>query len=158
VILKDTGGSEITSVRYYLTCEPKYTPYQVAFVNRYGVMDYITFFKRTDETGAFTNESFQRSIYADGFTIPSLGAAQYQDFNINSRNSMAMNTGFVPETYADVMEDLMMSETVAIKIGSNWIAAFPDRGSIDYVKEVNERLINYQVTFRMAFNERTLIR
>ena len=158
VVLKDSGGDNITSVRYYLICEPKYTPYQVAFVNRYGVMDYITFFKRTDETGAFTNESFMRSIYADGFTVPSLGTAQYQDFNINSRNSMAMNTGFVPETYADVMEDIMMSETVAIKIGSNWIAAFPDRGSIDYVKEVNESLINYQVTFQMAFNERTLIR
>ena len=158
VILKDSGGDPIATVRYYLICEPKYTPYQVAFVNRYGVMDYITFFKRTDETGAFTNESFMRSIYADGFTVPSLGTAQYQDFNINSRNSMAMNTGFVPETYADVMEDIMMSETVAIKIGSNWIAAFPDRGSIDYVKEVNESLINYQVTFQMAFNERTLIR
>jgi len=158
VTLKDTGGDTIATVRYYLICEPKYTPYQVAFVNRYGVMDYITFFKRTDETGAFTNESFQRSIYADGFTVPSLGTAQYQDFNINSRNSMAMNTGFVPETYADVMEDLMMSETVAIKIGNTWIAAFPDRGSIEYFKEVNQALINYQVTFQMAFNERTLIR
>lgn len=158
VILKDSGGDPIATVRYYLICEPKYTPYQVAFVNRYGVMDYITFFKRTDETGAFTNESFQRSIYADGFTVPSLGTAQYQDFNINSRNSMAMNTGFVPETYADVMEDIMMSETVGIKIGNTWIAAFPDRGSIEYFKEVNQALINYQVTFRMAFNERTLIR
>jgi hypothetical protein len=56
------------------------------------------------------------------------------------------------------MEDLMMSEYVGIKIGNSWIAAFPDRGSINYVKEVNERLINYQVSFRLAFNERTLLR
>jgi hypothetical protein len=158
VILKDTGGDPIASVRYYLVCEDKYTPYQVAFVNRYGVMDYLTFFKRTDETGSFTNESYMRSIYADGFTVPSLGNAQYQDFNINSRNTMTMNTGFVDEAYNDVMEDLMMSEYVGIKIGNSWIAAFPDRGSIDYVKEVNERLINYQVSFRLAFNERTLLR
>lgn len=158
VILKDTGGDPIASVRYYLVCEDKYTPYQVAFVNRYGVMDYLTFFKRTDETGSFTNETFMRSIYADGFTVPSLGNAQYQDFNINSRNTMTMNTGFVDEAYKDVMEDLMMSEYVGIKIGTSWIAAFPDRGSIDYVKEVNERLINYQVSFRLAFNERTLLR
>jgi len=158
VILRETDGTEITRVRYELICEPKYTPYQVAFVNRFGVADFITFFKRSDESGSFTNEQFKRSIYQDGFTSASLQVGQYQDFNINSRNSIRLNTGWVEENYDEVIEDILMSENVAILLDGNWVSANPQRGSVDYQKEVNQKVINYQLTFDIAFNERTLIR
>jgi len=158
VILKDTGGDEIARVRYTLVCEPKYTPYQVSFVNRYGVADFITFFKVSTEQGSFTNDQFKRSIYNDGFTSPSLQVGQYQDFNVNSRNSITMNTGWVDEDYADVIEDILMSENVAVLMDGSWVAANPQRGSVDYQKEVNSRNINYTMTFDVAFNERSLIR
>ena len=158
VVLKDTGGTEIERVRYYLVCEPKYTPYQVAFINRYGVTDFITFFKVSTEQGNFTADQYRRSIYQDGFTAPSLQEAQYQSFNVNSKNAITMNTGWVDEDYADVMEDILMSETTAILIDGSWVAAQPQRSSIDYQKAVNQKVINYSLTFDIAFNERSLIR
>jgi hypothetical protein len=142
----------------YLVCEPKYTPYQVSFVNRYGVADFITFFKVSTEQGTFTNDQYKRSIYQDGFTTPSLQVAQYQDFNVNSRNSITMNTGWVDEDYDDVIEDILMSENVAVLMNGSWVAASPQRGSVDYQKEVNQKMINYTLTFDVAFNERSLIR
>jgi hypothetical protein len=158
VVLKDTGGTEIERVRYYLICEQKYTPYQVAFINRYGVADFITFFKVSTEQGNFTADQYRRSIYQDGFTVPSLQEAQYQSFNVNSKNAITMNTGWVEEAYADVMEDILMSEMTAILIDGSWVAAQPQRGSIDYQKAVNRKVINYTLTFDIAFNERSLIR
>jgi hypothetical protein len=158
VILYNTGGDEIARVRYTLICEPKYTPYQVSFINRYGVADFITFFKRSDESGAFTNDQYKKSIYQDGFTTPSLQVGQYQDFNTNSRNTITMNTGWVEQDYADVVEDILMSESVAILLNGTWMAANPQRGSVDYQKEVNQKMINYTLSFDVAFNERTLIR
>ena len=158
VILRDDGQSELSRVRYTLTCEPKYTPYQVAFVNRYGVSDFITFFKASTEAGNFINSTFKRSIYQDGFTAPSLQNGQYEDFNINSRNSITMNTGWVDESYNDVIEDILMSEDVAVLIGTNWVAANPTRGTIDYQKSVNVGVINYTVIFNLAFNERPLLK
>ena len=158
IILKNSAGATISTIRYELVCEPKYTPYQVAFVNRYGVADFITFFKASTEQGNFTNEQYKRSIYQDGFTAASTQNAQYQSFNINSRNTITMNTGWVEEAYADVMEDIMMSEQVAILLDGSWVAASPKRGSVDYQKEVNQKVINYTLTFDIAFNERTLIR
>jgi len=56
------------------------------------------------------------------------------------------------------MEDIMMSEQVAILLDGSWVAASPQRGSVDYQKEVNQKVINYTLTFDIAFNERTLIR
>jgi hypothetical protein len=158
VILKDTGGDTIASVRYYLVCEPKYTPYQIAFINRYGVADFITFFKRSDERGTFTQDTYQKSIYNDGFTTPSLEIGKYNSFNVNSRNSLTLNTGFVDQDYDETIKDILMSEYVAVLDGSNWVSVVPDRGSIEYQKHVNQKLINYTLTFTYGFDERSLVR
>ena len=160
VILQDTDDSptEIARVRYYVVCEPKYTPYQIAFINRFGVADFITFFKRSDETGTFTQDSYQKSIYNDGFTTPSLQVGKYQSYNVNSRNSLRLNTGFVDQNYDETIKDILMSEYVAVLDGSNWVSVVPDRGSIEYQKSVNQKLINYTMTFTYAFDERSLVR
>ena len=158
IILKNSAGATISTIRYELTCEPKYTPYQVAFVNRYGVADFITFFKASTEQGNFTSESYKRSIYQDGFTSASTQVGQSQSFNTNSRNTITMNTGWVEEAYADVVEDILMSDTIAVLLDGSWVSVQPQRGSVDYYKEVNQKMINYTMTFDIAFNERTLIR
>lgn len=158
IILKNSAGAAISTIRYELTCEPKYTPYQVAFINRYGVADFITFFKASTEQGNFTSESYKRSIYQDGFTSASTQVGQSQSFNTNSRNTITMNTGWVEEAYADVVEDILMSDTIAVLLDGSWVSVQPQRGSVDYYKEVNQKMINYTMTFDIAFNERTLIR
>jgi len=158
IILKNSAGAAISTIRYELTCEPKYTPYQVAFINRYGVADFITFFKASTEQGNFTSESYKRSIYQDGFTSASTQVGQSQSFNTNSRNTITMNTGWVEEAYADVVEDILMSDTIAVLLDGSWVSVQPQRGSVDYYKEVNQKMTNYTMTFDIAFNERPLIR
>jgi hypothetical protein len=158
VNLKNSAGATIASVRYYLVCEPKYTPYQIAFINRFGVADFITFFKRSDERGTFTQDTYQKSIYNDGFTTPSLEVGKYNSFNVNSRNSLTLNTGFVDQDYDETIKDILMSEYVAVLDGSQWVSVVPERGSIEYQKHVNQKLINYTLTFTYGFDERSLVR
>ena len=158
VILKNAGNTTIGTVRYYVQCEPKYDPVQVAFINRFGVADFITFFKRSDERGNFTQDSYQKSIYNDGFTTPSLEVGKYQSFNVNSRNTLTLNTGFVDQDYDETIEDILMSEYVAVYTNSNWVSAVPNRGTIEYQKSVNTKLINYTMSFDFGFDERSLVR
>lgn len=148
----------IFSQRFYLTCEVKYNPYQLSFVNRYGVLDYLTFFKRSDERGTFEQDSYQKSIYNDAFTSPSTSIGKYQSFNVNSRNSYTLNTGFVGEDHDEVIEDILMSENVCLRIDGEWVSVVPERGTIEYQKNVNQKLINYTMTFTKAFDQRSLIR
>jgi hypothetical protein len=158
VILKNASNTTIGTVRYYVQCEAKYTPVQVAFINRFGVADFITFFKRSDERGNFTQDSYQKSIYNDGFTTPSLEVGKYQSFNVNSRNTLTLNTGFVDQNYDETIEDILMSEYVAVYTNSNWVSVVPNRGSIEYQKQVNTKLINYTMSFDFGFDERSLVR
>ena len=148
----------IFSQRFYLTCEVKYNPYQLSFVNRYGVLDYLTFFKRSDERGTFEQDSYQKSIYNDAFTSPSTSIGKYQSFNVNSRNAYTLNTGFVGEDHDEVIEDILMSENVCLRIEGEWVSVVPERGTIEYQKNVNQKLINYTMTFTKAFDQRSLIR
>jgi hypothetical protein len=155
---KEDAQNEIGRVRYYVICEPKYDPVQVAFINRFGVADFITFFKRSDTRGNFTQDSYQKSIYNDGFTTPSLEVGKYQSYNVNSRNTLTLNTGFVDQDYDETIEDILMSEYVAVYTNSNWVSAVPNRGSIEYQKNVNTKLINYTMSFDFGFDERSLVR
>ena len=158
VILKNASNTTIGTVRYYVQCEAKYTPVQVAFINRFGVADFITFFKRSDTRGNFTQDSYQKSIYNDGFTTPSLEVGKYTSFNVNSRNTLTLNTGFVDQDYDETIEDILMSEYVAVYTNSNWVSAVPNRGTIEYQKSINTKLINYTMSFDFAFDERSLVR
>lgn len=158
IIVNDSEGAAVFSQRFYLTCEVKYQPYQLSFINRYGVLDYLTFFKRSDERGAFEQDSYQKSIYNDAFTSPSTSIGKYQSFNVNSRNSYTLNTGFVGEDHDEVIEDILMSENVCLRIEGEWVSVVPERGTIEYQKNVNQKLINYTMTFTKGFDQRSLIR
>ena len=158
VELTYASGATAIIATYKIICEPKYTPYQIAFINRFGVADFITFFKRSDERGNFTQDTYQKSIYNDGFTTPSLEVGKYNSFNVNSRNSLTLNTGFVDQDYDETIKDILMSEYVAVLENSQWVAVEPERGSIEYQKHVNQKLINYTLTFTYAFDERSLVR
>ena len=158
VILKNAGNTTLATVRYYVQCEAKYDPVQVAFINRFGVADFITFFKRSDERGNFKQDSYQKSIYNDGFTTPSLEVGKYTSFNVNSRNTLTLNTGFVDQDYDETIEDILMSEYVAVYTNSNWVSAVPNRGTIEYQKSINTQLINYTMSFDFGFDERSLVR
>ena len=158
VILNNSSNTTIATVRYYVQCEAKYTPVQVAFINRFGVADFITFFKRSDESGSFTQDSYQKSIYNDAFTTPSLEIGKYQSYNVNSRNTLTLNTGFVDQNYDETIEDILMSEYVAVYTNSNWVSVVPQRGSIEYQKSINTQLINYTMSFEFGFDERSLVR
>ena len=158
VILKNASNTTIGTVRYYVLCEPKYDPVQVAFINRFGVADFITFFKRSDTRGNFTQDSYQKSIYNDGFTTPSLEVGKYTSYNVNSRNTLTLNTGFVDQDYDETIEDILMSEYVAVYTNSNWVSVVPQRGSIEYQKSINTQLINYTMSFEFGFDERSLVR
>jgi hypothetical protein len=152
------GTTQVFRERFHVTCEPKYTPYQLSYVNRFGFLDYLTFFKRSDRRGTFTEDNYQKSIYNDSFTNPVKSIGKYQSYNINSRDSYILNTGFVGQDHDRVIEDILMSEQVCLLLDGQWVAVVPERGSVEYQKHVNEKLINYTMTFNKGFDQRDMLR
>jgi len=51
-----------------------------------------------------------------------------------------------------------MSEKVAVNEDGQWVAIQPNRGTIDYQKSINDKTINYTMSFTYAFDQRMLVR
>lgn len=152
------GGTIYDSYNVDIICEPKFTPVQVAFINKEGVIDALTFFKRSNRSGAFTNESYMPQIAPDAVTAIDLTKPQFKQFLVNSTETLALNTGWVEEAYDEVIRQLLLSERVIIYDNGTKIAANPQRGGVTYQKEVNDKTINYTLSFDIAYNKLNNIR
>ena len=137
--------SEITATNVEQTCEPILEPQLVQFINRYGGLDFIWFFKmRTDSISTESKEYklLQQGMYYD-ITI-----GQNAKYNFNGKQSVKMNTGFVNENYNELIQDLMLSEKVWI----NSIPAIVKSSGTEFKTQIRNKNINYEIEFEYAFD------
>jgi len=73
---------------------------------------------------------------------------QYQTFNTNAKRIIKANTGWVNENYKQVIEELLLSETIRV----NRSPAMLRTKSIEKFKSINTKTINYQMEFEMAYD------
>jgi hypothetical protein len=140
-------------------CEPKYTPVRISFINKFGVVDYLTCFKVSTRSGNFTAEQYMPQINISATTPQSLTQTmQKRRFDVNSTEVITLNTGWVQENYDDVIRELLMSEKVSINYEGVEFTVNPQDSGVDYQKEINQKMINYTLSFEIAWDIRNNIR
>lgn len=139
-------------------CEPKYTPHKVTFINKFGAFQDLYFFKKTVETTNVTDETFKRNIVSNATSTYSTSEGQQQRYNINSKSSLSMNTGFVKEDMNQTIEELYFSENVWIRYEGKTLPVIPTSKSLQYKTSLNDKLINYTIDFEFAFDKLNNIR
>lgn len=134
-------------------CEPKFTPYKVTFVNKYGAYQDLWFFKKSVESFEVTDERFKRNTIENAtVTYPKYGG-QEERYNTNARKSISLNTGFINEDSNGTIEELFLSESVWIKKGADTLPIIPKSKSLTLKTSVNDKLANYTIDFEFAFNK-----
>lgn len=170
--LLDGFDTIIDSMRVYNECEPKYDPVSLYFVNRYGTWDYVTFLKRSDKDLTLEKETYQSvigSASSSGYTWGNQ-ARGLRSYNHKATHRMSLNTGFVSEDYAEVMEQLLMSEYVLMiynrtttQSGSGYDISQDQRAvnivtnSLRLQKHINDKTINYTIDIEMANPENAML-
>ena len=150
--LKDKDGTTLDTRRFYPTCESKYSPSVMQFVNKNGVWESVTFFKRSDSTISTTTNEYRKSLGSSGssgFTYDTT-AHKYQRINTNGRKRFTLNTGWVGEDYDTIMEQMLMSERVML----DGLPVNVTTNSLNLQKSVNDRMINYIIEVEEAFDTR----
>lgn len=137
--------SEIIATNVEETCEPILDPQLVQFINRYGGLDFIWFFKmRTDNISI---ESKEYKLLQQGIGYDTT-IGQNAKYNFNGKQSVKMNTGFVNENYNELIQDLMLSEKVWI----NSIPAIVKSSGTEFKTQIRNKNINYEIEFEYAFD------
>jgi len=134
-------------------CEPKFTPYKVTFVNKYGAYQDLYFFKKAIESFNVTDEKFKRNTLANSTASYAKYAGQEERYNTNARKSITLNTGFINEDSNSTIEELFLSENVWIKYDGDTLPIIPKSKSLTLKTSVNDKLANYTIDFDFAFNK-----
>jgi hypothetical protein len=128
--------------------ECKYEPKEVHFVNRYGVEETFWFFKKNTKSITVEKETYRANIV--GSYTSGILTHQYQDYNVNGRESIVLNTGFVNESFSENIKQLMLSEKVWMYDNGIKRPMNVSTTEMELRTHVNDKLINYTVEFEFS--------
>jgi len=152
--------------------ECKYPVHKITFLNRWGALQDLFFFKKSVESLDTRSENFNRSIFkarsvslsepeGEGedcdetitYNTYNVNAHSKKVHNANGTESVLLNTGFVDERMNVYFEELMVSEHIWLTDDENVIYPVTLKDSnFTYKTGLNDRLINYTMNFEKAFN------
>ena len=140
-----SGSPIVQSFYTYPIDECKYIPVLCDFINRYGGWQTITFFKA--QTNSINTKSTDYKLTQDTINYnPSIG--QYKTYNLNGKQTVKLNTGWVDENYSELITDLLLSETVLL---DDKPVTVKTQGS-DLKTYLKNNNINYELEFEYAYN------
>jgi len=146
------SGSETSTIKITILSECKFTPYKTTFINKFGVLQDLYFFKKSVEKMTTKRESYKANTLTSSNTYNTYNHTK-RDFNIVAKESVSLSSGFVNESYNEVFKQMMLSEKVWITNSSNQVYPINIKTSnITYKTSVNDRLVEYTIEFDNSYN------
>ena len=125
-------------------CEPKYTPITCSYINRYGGWQFLTFFKANSSSIDVTSKDFNMLPSSINYNVLQ---GQKQRFNFQGKQKIKCNTGWVDENYFDLIQDLLLSETVLLDDKP----AIVKSQSSEVKTHLKDKNINYEIEFEYNY-------
>ena len=141
------GASAVQATwNFYPLEECKYTPVIIDFVNKYGAWQREFFFKASNDTFSVENTEYNL-MQTNSYNYNTL-EGQRKVFNANGKKSVKVNTGWVAQSWGEVLKQIMLSERMLI---DNKPAKINTK-STELFKHINTKQINYSLEFDFAYD------
>jgi hypothetical protein len=128
---------------FYELDECKYDAINCDFVNKFGGWQRIVFFKASRSSFEMTNTEY--NLMPSSTTYNVLDNVR-KVFNVNGMEKISVNTGWVFESYSDVIIQLMLSEKILL----DNVPVILDTKSVELQKNINDKNINYKLDFKYS--------
>ena len=148
IYINSTEGVSVVKVQNITEC--KYEPYKLSFINKFGALQNLWFFKRSNKQLSTKAEDFKRNTLAAN----SYDVDKHQQKNLYKMGNekMDLNTGFYPEEYNEVFKQMQLSEDCWIEIDNVVLPVNVSDSSFSYKTSLNDKLINYNIKIDFAFD------
>lgn len=135
------------------------TPHKISFINKFGVMQDIWFFARKRESITSERQQYKKNTLDTTGSLAAYKVSDHQRVYLENqgREVLTMNTGYIHESYSEVIKQLMVSEYVYIH---DQFKRSPTNGKYDLAVPINivtdsldikqrryDKLIDYQLQF-----------
>lgn len=148
IYINSDDGVSVVKVENITEC--KYDPYKLSFINKFGALQNLWFFKRSNKQLSTKAEDFKRNTLAAN----SYDVDKHQQKNLYKMGNekMDLNTGFYPEEYNEVFKQMQLSEDCWIEIDNVVLPVNVSDSSFSYKTSLNDKLINYNIKIDFAFD------
>ena len=152
-VFSDTKPLEVIKIKTLNEC--KYEPKKFTFVNKFGALQDIYFFKKQVNKMNVSKENYNANTLNNSY-----GYDRYvhtkRDFNIKANESFTFSSGYLNEEYNEVFKQMMLSEKV-------WVTNLTDTeeqvlpinvktSNITYKTSLNDKLVEYTIEFENSYN------
>ena len=126
----------------------KFPDRKVTFVNKFGALQDVYFFAKEVTSVTGSKEQYRSNVMnTQNLTY---SGHQYRSFNVQGRESIRLNTGYISEDYNEVLKQLMLSEQVWLSIEDEVYPVTPKTSSFTFKTSLNDKLVDYSVEFDYA--------
>ena len=155
VSVKESYGAKIETIKVNVIEECKYEPKKVTFINKFGALQDMYFFKKSKENLSIKKESYKSNIALNYGGYNSTTHVN-RDFNVIGNESISLSSGYLSEDYNEVFKQLLLSEKVwvtnIIESGEQVLPINVKTSSIAYKTSVNDKLVDYTIEFDKSFD------
>ena len=147
------SGADTQSFTIEEVFECKHTVSKIVFLNRYGALQNLYFFKKSVQTLQVNRDTFNRNILDETNFGFRLFEHQIKNFDIIGNESLVLNSGFVPEAMNDTFKELLLSQYVwLVRSGETTIPVNIEESALTFKTGLNDKLINYTINLKFAFD------
>jgi len=153
ITVSDSSGIETIKVNVIEEC--KYEPKKVTFINKFGALQDMYFFKKAVEQMTIEKESYKSNIIS---AYGQYGTSSHvnRDFNVVGKESITLSSGFLSEEYNEVFKQMMLSEKVwvtnILETGEQVLPINVKTSDITYKTSLNNKLVEYTIEFDKSFD------
>jgi hypothetical protein len=155
VSIVESFGIKTDTITVKTIEECKYEPKKFTFVNKFGALQDIYFFKKQVNKMDVTKESYNANTLNSSYSY-NRSVHTKRDFNIKAKESFTFSSGYLSEEYNEVFKQMMLSEKVwitNIKEGEEQVLPINVKTSnITYKTSLNDRLVEYTIEFENSYN------
>ena len=149
IYVAGTDGVSIITVENIDEC--KYEPYKLTFINKFGALQDVWFFKASSLSIETTKEDFRRNTMS-GLSY-SVSDHQYKNLFKGGREKLTINSGFYPESYNDVFRQLLLSEDCWIEYKNQTLPVNISDSNKKFKTNLMDKLISYQLELDFAYDK-----
>ena len=153
ITVSDSNGIETIKVNVIEEC--KYEPKKVTFINKFGALQDMYFFKKAVEQMTVSKESYKSNIISSSGTYDYTNHVN-RNFNVVANESISLSSGYLSEEYNEVFKQLMLSEKVwvtnILETGEQVLPINVKTSDITYKTSLNNKLVEYTIEFDKSFD------
>jgi len=155
IVVNYGAGTDKTFTVEELQCS-KYTPIKATFVNKFGALQDMYLELKSTESINTQSETYKSSSLDLSTLTYDVNKHQKQTFDKLGNETIVANTGYIDESFNEVIKQLMLSEQVWLEKLDGTGDAFPVNvatQSLQYKTSVNDKLVQYTLNFEYAFDK-----